>query len=288
MNYCQYLSITDFFLYISHYLDIESFQTYPKSIPDSLAFTSQIATIHRMIPSEYESALRQLNKIFLEENLKLNLSAFREEEQSWIGNIEDSLAILDSNILEQHSSPLLPGEGPGVRSGGENLRLIDIGTGGGFPLLPLAMCLPQCYLTGLDSTNKKISAVERIAKELSLTNVDLISGRAEDLGRDPNHREQYDLVLSRAVAGANVLLELCAPFAKVKGKIVFWKSMKIDQELEDSLMARAELTCHLTNQHEYELPEPFGKRQLLVFEKTSPTSDKYPRKVGEPKKKPIK
>jgi len=221
-----------------------------------------------MIPSECESKLRQLNQIFLEENQKLNLSAFREEEQSWVGNIEDSLSILDSGIEL-------------------NGKIFDLGTGGGFPLLPLAICQPESKLTGLDSTNKKISAVERITKELSLTNVDLISGRAEELGRDPEHREQYDLILSRAVAGTNTLLELCAPFTKVKGKIVFWKSMKIDKELEDSLMARAELTCHLTNQYEYELPEPFGKRQLLIFEKTSPTSDKYPRKIGEPKKKPL-
>jgi len=237
-----------------------------------------------MIPSAHESALRQLNQIFLEENQKLNLSAFREPEQSWIGNIEDSLAILDSNILEQHSSPLLEGEGSGVRS----LKILDLGTGGGFPLLPLAICLPDSKLTGLDSTNKKISAVERIAKEMNLSNVDLVIGLAEEFGHNPEHREQYEIVLSRAVAPINILLEFCAPFTKVKGKIVFWKSMKIDKELEDSLMARAELTCHLINKHEYELPEPFGKRQLLIFEKTSPTADKYPRKVGEPKKKPIK
>ena len=236
-----------------------------------------------MIPSEHESKLRRLNQIFLEENQKLNLSAFREEEQSWVGNIEDSLSILDSPLLLGEGKPVLSEAEGGVRS----LKILDLGTGGGFPLLPLAICQPESKLTGLDSTNKKISAVERITKELSLTNVDLISGRAEELGRDPEHREQYDLILSRAVAGTNTLLELCAPFAKVKGKIVFWKSMKIDKELEDSLMARAELTCHLIDQYEYELPEPFGKRQLLIFEKTSPTSDKYPRKIGEPKKKPL-
>lgn len=230
-----------------------------------------------MIPPEHEPDLRQLNKIFLEENQKLNLSAFREEEQSWVGNVEDSLSILDSPLLQT-------GEGLGVRS----LKILDIGTGGGFPLLPLAICFPDSEHVGLDSTQKKISAIEHIAKEIGLTNVSLISGRAEELGRDSEHREQYDLVTARAVAETNVLLELCAPFVKVKGKIIFWKSMKIDKELEESLMARAELTCHLVDQYEYELPEPFGKRQLLIFEKTSPTADKYPRKIGEPKKKPIK
>ncbi|MFH1670263.1 MAG: RsmG family class I SAM-dependent methyltransferase, partial [Patescibacteria group bacterium] len=101
------------------------------------------------------------------------------------------------------------------------------------------------------------------------------------------YREQFDLVLSRAVAPINTLLEYCAPFTKVKGHIVLWKSMKIEQELKDSLLARAELSCHLTGQHKYELPESFGKRQLLIFEKTFKTSEKYPREIGIPKKKPI-
>ncbi|MBU0459017.1 16S rRNA (guanine(527)-N(7))-methyltransferase RsmG [Patescibacteria group bacterium] len=235
-----------------------------------------------MISEEHESQLRRLNQVFIEENRKLNLSAFREEEQSWIGNVMDSLSILDP--------PLLLGEGLGVRynnSSKISIKILDIGTGGGFPLLPLAICLPECELTGIDATQKKITAVERISEKLDIKNIKLVTGRAEELGHDSEHREQYDLVLSRAVAPINTLLEFCAPFCKVKGHIVLWKSMKIDQELEDSLLARAELTCHLIDQYEYELPESFGKRQLLIFEKTSATDKKYPRKVGEPKKNPI-
>ncbi|MBU2214046.1 16S rRNA (guanine(527)-N(7))-methyltransferase RsmG, partial [Patescibacteria group bacterium] len=184
-------------------------------------------------------------------------------------------------------------EGSGVEAvveegvGVEKCSILDLGTGGGFPLLPLAICLPQCQLTGVDATQKKVAAVERIANALEVKNVNIIAGRAEELGHDKTYREQFDLVLSRAVAPINTLLEYCAPFTKVKGHIVLWKSMKIEQELKDSLLARAELSCHLTAQHEYELPEKFGKRQLLIFEKTFQTSEKYPREIGIPKKNPI-
>jgi len=221
--------------------------------------------------AEYESRFKRLNEVFLEENSKLNLSAFRTEEQSWVGNVLDSLSLLDIPLLEEN----------------KKLKVLDIGTGGGFPLLPLAICCPDSNFTGLDSTEKKVLAVERIAQELNLSNISVVTGRAEKLGNDPEHREKYDLVLSRAVAPINVLLEYCAPLTKAKGHIVLWKSLKIDQELKDSLLARAELSCHLVKQHEYELPESFGKRQLLVFEKTFKTPDKYPRKTGVPKKNPI-
>jgi len=225
-----------------------------------------------MIPSDLESSLRQLNSVFLEENQNLNLSAFRTEELSLVGNVMDSLAVLDTSLLSMDS----------------DVNILDIGTGGGFPLLPLAICCPQCRLTGFDATQKKVAAVERIAESLELNNVEVIAGRAEELGCDEAYREKFDLVLSRAVAPINTLLEYCAPFTKVKGHIVLWKSMKIEQELKDSLLARAELTCHLIDQYKYELPESFGKRQLLIFEKTFKTSDKYPRATGTPKKQPLK
>lgn len=218
---------------------------------------------------ELKQRLSELVSIFLEENQKLNLSAFRTEEDCWVGNVLDSIAVLDLPIFTEGST------------------ILDIGTGGGFPLLALAICLPQCQLTGVDATQKKVDAVQRMIDALEISNVSLVSGRAEELGRDPAHREQYDIVLSRAVASTNVLLEYCAPFAKPAGHVILWKSLKIEQELQDALLARAELSCQLTNQHEYELPEKWGKRQLLIFEKRHKTSEKYPRNIGVPKKNPL-
>lgn len=210
--------------------------------------------------------------IFLEENTKLNLSALRTPELCWTGNILDSLALLD--IVQE-----LTAHSP-------QPKLVDIGTGGGFPLLPLAICLPDLRLTGIDATQKKIDAIARMVSALDLRNIDLLCGRTEDLGH--HFREEFDIVTARAVAPINTLLEYCSPLAKVGGFVVLWKSMHIDEELKESLLARAELSCHLIKQYEYDLGGDWGKRQLLVFEKTAPLSKKYPRKRGVPKKEPLK
>ncbi|TSC57406.1 MAG: 16S rRNA (guanine527-N7)-methyltransferase [Candidatus Peregrinibacteria bacterium Greene0416_19] len=236
------------------------------------------------VPTDAERRLRELVSAFLSENQHINLSALRTEDQCWIGNVLDSLALL--GVLPKFS--ILPTSPPGLRrASNSQFTILDVGTGGGFPLLPLAITLPDAKLTGLDATQKKIDAVRRIADALELTNVELIAARAEILGHDPLHRETYDIVTARAVAPISVLLEYASPFAKVGGRVVLWKSMHIEEELKDSLLARAEVSCHLVDQHEYVLPGDWGKRQLLVFEKSATLSKKYPRAVGVPGKKPI-
>ncbi len=230
---------------------------------------------------DLEQRLHELVKFFLSENAKTNLSAFRTQESCWIGNILDSLAVL------QLPSPLLSAAKDGGGVGGGGVKILDIGTGGGFPLLPLAVSLPDAHLTGMDSTQKKIDAVQRIADALGLKNVDLLCGRAETLGHHPRYREQFDIVTARAVAEVNVLLEYASPFVKPQGKIILWKSMNIDRELHDSATSQKELRCKLVTQHVYELPGDFGKRQLLIFEKTGKISGNYPRAVGVAKKKPV-
>lgn len=228
---------------------------------------------HCTMPSAAQKEeLHRLVNVFLQENATLNLSAFRTQEMCWVGNVLDSLAVFDffAQCPKQKTKSLL-----------------DLGTGGGFPLLPLAICLPDTQFVGLDATQKKVNAVQRIADTLELRNVRLICGRAEELGRDARHRACYDAVTVRAVAPLNVLIEYAVPFLKIGGHLIVWKSMSIKQELADSLLARAELSCHLVHTHRYELPEGFGKRQLLVFEKTAKTPEKYPRGVGVAKKKPL-
>ncbi|MDO8468883.1 MAG: 16S rRNA (guanine(527)-N(7))-methyltransferase RsmG [Candidatus Peribacter sp.] len=164
---------------------------------------------------------------------------------------------------------------------------LDLGTGGGFPLLPLAVCLPQCTCVGMDSVQKKVAAVQRIIDALKIPNASLVCGRSEELARQSVHREQYDIVLCRGFAALNVLLELAAPFVKVGGHILCWKSLKIEQELQDSLLARSELSCQMEKPYEYDLGGTWGRRQILIFRKRAKTSAKYPREVGEPKKNPL-
>ena len=220
-----------------------------------------------------EKRLKQLISAFLQENAKINLSAFRTEQSCWTGNILDSMSFLE--LLQTFSILQSP------------FSILDVGTGGGFPLLPLALSLPDAHFTGLDATQKKIDAVRRIADQMNLKNVDLVCGRAETLGQDPRYREQFDVVTARAVAEINELLEYASPFVKPGGKIILWKSLGIDQELKNSKRAQKELRCNLIDQILYELPGDFGKRQLLVFEKTGKLADNYPRGVGVAKKKPI-
>ncbi len=210
--------------------------------------------------------------VFLEENTKINLSALRTEETCWIGNILDSLS-----FLKVTAGMNLP----------DTYTVMDVGTGGGFPLLPLAIVLPQAQHTGLDAVGKKINAIGHIVKTLGLTNVHLYKERSEVAGRDPRHRDHYNIVTSRAVAPLNILLEFTAPFAKTGGHVVLWKSLHIDEELKASEGAQRKLQCPLVTQYEYDLGGDWGKRQLLVFKKEASTPKEYPRGVGEPKKEPL-
>lgn len=246
---------------------------------------------------EMRHRLEQLCSVFLAENAKINLSAFRTHDACWTGNILDSLAALETEPLRHTANPTpypLPPSPTPTPTPNPNPNpnppptILDLGTGGGFPLLPLALALPQCACTGMDAVQKKVSAVERIVREMGIENVRLVCGRSEELARREEHRERYDVVTVRALAELNVLLELAAPFVKVGGHILCWKSLKIDEELQDALLARAELSCHMEEPFVYDLGGTWGKRQILIFRKRAKTSEKYPRGIGEPKKKPLR
>lgn len=218
----------------------------------------------------------RLVDLFLQENARVNLSAFRETEQCFIGNVLDSLALIE----------LLPTIiGPEWER--EHIKILDLGTGGGFPLLPLALLLPNARFTGLDATQKKIDAVERIAKAMGIANVTFVARRAEDYAHKDGTRETFDLVLARAVAPIATLLEYSAPFAKLHAKCVFWKSMHVADELRESATASKLLATRLITSHAYTLPDDWGERQLLVYDKEARTSMEYPRRVGIPKSRPL-
>jgi 16S rRNA (guanine527-N7)-methyltransferase len=229
-----------------------------------------------MITPLKEQRLKELTAAFLAENKKLNLSAFRTEEHCWVGNVLDSVAFLDI-------APTVLG-----RNWAEQpVKLLDLGTGGGFPLLPLAVVLPEAKCVGVDAVKKKVDAVKRIAAELHLQNVELVCGRIETLARQPDFRACYDVATARAVAPISVLLEYMVPLLKVHGRCVLWKSKHIAEELRASVAATKALRAKLIENHTYALPGDWGERTLLVFEKTGPTPDEYPRDVGVPKHKPL-
>ncbi len=218
--------------------------------------------------------MEHLTRAFLAENASLNLSALRSFDQCWHGNVLDSLAFLDA----------LPRLTVGRK---EPLTILDLGTGGGFPLLPLSLALPDADCHGIDATTKKIDAVARIAEALNLQNVTLHAGRAEELGRDPALRERCDIVTARAVAPLATLLEYAAPFLAVGGVCVFWKSTRTAEEERGALRAMELLSLRPLPPHAYVLPGKWGERRLLLYEKTAPTDERYPRAVGVAKKTPL-
>ncbi len=221
-----------------------------------------------------EPRLRQLNTVFLEENAKLNLSAFRTPEHCWVGNILDSLAVLQ----EREAHPELQ----------HAQSIIDIGTGGGFPLLPLAIALPNAQCTGIDSIQKKVDAIQRIVDTMDIKNAHVLCGRAETLAFDATYRETFDIATMRAVAPLSVLLEYAAPFLRVGGLALCWKSTKIADELASSAHAQKILRIPYVGSFTYSLPEEgWGERSILFFKKAGPTSLDYPRRTGTPKKEPL-
>ncbi len=220
-----------------------------------------------------EKKLRQLMEVFLEENRNLNLSAFRTPELCWPGNILDSVAFLQA--FEAY---------PDLKKVG---RLLDIGTGGGFPLTPLARCLPDVQCTGIDATQKKVDAAERIIAAVGIPNVSLLCGRVESLAHNAEYREQFDLVTARAVAPLAVLLEYAVPFLRVSGLCAFWKSTKIAGELAETADAQKMLSAPYIGSFQYALPDKWGERTIVFFKKTAATPNDYPRRTGMPKQQPL-
>lgn len=165
-------------------------------------------------------------------------------------------------------------------------KVIDVGTGAGFPGIPLSIFLPDTEFVLLDSLNKRIEFLSVVVDELELHNVKLIHGRAEDFGKDEHYREKFDFCVSRAVASLPLLLEYCSCFIKVNGNLLLYKSKRANEEIEDSENALDILNCKmgecitLAEETDYQ-------RYLIQIVKYDPTPSKYPRKAGKPKKSPL-
>ncbi len=170
----------------------------------------------------------------------------------------------------------------------KELSVIDIGTGAGFPGVPLKIAFPNLKVTLLDSLNKRIKFLDEVIAQLGLENIDTIHGRAEDFAKPEKLREKYDICVSRAVANLATLSEFCLPFVKVGGCFVSYKSEKISDEAMDAKNAIFLLGGKVKEQVEFLLPESDIYRNLFVIEKKSATPKKYPRKAGLPAKEPLK
>ena len=167
-------------------------------------------------------------------------------------------------------------------------NIIDIGTGAGFPGVPLKIAYPHLKVTLLDSLQKRIKFLNEVVAQLGLENVETIHGRAEDFAKPSMKRETYDVCVSRAVANLASLSEYCLPYVKVGGYFVPYKSGKVDEELEESKKAVFLLGGKIEEEVKFNLPDSDISRSLIKIKKISATPKKYPRKSGLATKEPIK
>lgn len=165
--------------------------------------------------------------------------------------------------------------------------VMDVGTGAGFPGMPLKIIYPDLKITLLDSLNKRVRFLNEVIRQLELKNIDAIHGRAEDIGKNENYREKYDLCVSRAVANLATLSEYCMPFVKVGGVFVSYKSGDIDEEVLKSKKAISLFGGKIDEVVKFQLPGTDINRAFVKIKKIKGTPKKYPRKSGIPSKEPL-
>lgn len=219
-----------------------------------------------------EKQLSQFQKYYemlIEWNEKMNLTAITEFEEVMKKHFLDSISI--GRLMSQK----------------DEVSILDIGTGAGFPGIPIKIAFPNVKVTLLDSLNKRVIFLNEVISELSLENISALHGRAEDFAKKDLMREQFDFVVSRAVANLSSLSEFCLPYVKVGGIFVSYKSEKAKEELELAKNAISILGGSNVRTDEFFLPGTDFKRTFVIIEKGKATPAKYPRKAGTPIKQPL-
>ncbi len=211
--------------------------------------------------SKYLELLKKKNQV-------VNLTRITDSKEAWIKHILDSLM----------AAPFVSKPG---------LRVADIGTGGGMPGIPLAILFPSNQFTLVDATQKKVDAINEFIFELNLKNARCIQARIETLGQTAGYRENFDVVLARALAALPTLLELGIPLICPYGKLIAYKGPEYLQELSSAINAQEKLRCEKPQVYHYNLPEDMGQRNLMSITKKTVTDSKYPRRDGTPNKNPL-
>lgn len=226
--------------------------------------------------NKIQEHINEFNKYYeylVEENKKYNLTSIVEREEAFIKHFEDSIALgeyLDLNSIS---------------------TLCDVGSGAGFPSIPLKICYPHLKVTIVEPTMKRVNFMRNVISLLDLKDIEVIPGRAEDISREKN--EMFDVVCARAVANMSQLLELLIGFCKVNGLVVAYKGDKGREETQTSQNAIKTLSCEVKDIIEYDLSkltttgESAGTRTLVILQKKNKTDKKYPRRYAEIKKNPL-
>ncbi len=214
--------------------------------------------------------LMQYKDLVIEWNEKINLTAITEEEEFIKKHFIDSIKVFRSSELK------------------DSKKIIDIGTGAGFPGIPIKIINPDIEVVLLDSLNKRVNFLNEVINKLQLKGVTAIHGRAEDFAREKKYREAFDTVVSRAVANMAVLSELCIPYVKLNGHFIALKGPAVDEEIQEGLKAVTTLGGVVEKVIEVEVEDTDLNHNLVIVKKIKETPKVYPRKAGTASKKPIK
>ena len=206
--------------------------------------------------------------LLIEWNKKMNLTAIIEPEEIILKHFIDSMTILKN-----------------IENGA---KIVDVGTGAGFPGIPLSIMKSDLKITLVDSLNKRLIFLQEVVHKLQLKNVEIIHARAEEFGQNKKYRENFDIATSRAVANLATLSEYLIPLVKVGGKVVAMKASELQQEVEDAKKAINILGGKIEKIEEFNLPQSDIGRTIVTIKKEKQTPNKYPRKPGTPSKEPIR
>jgi 16S rRNA (guanine527-N7)-methyltransferase len=232
-------------------------------------FISDLHKLSLVLEKSQLDCFQRYFELLVAENKRVNLTAITGREEVFKKHFVDSLSICEYISLA-----------------GDSLAVLDVGSGAGFPGLPLKIAFPQLQVALLEAQAKRVRFLEAVIEQLGLANIAVLHGRAEEFAHLPAHREQYDLCVSRGVASLAVLAEYCLPFVKTGGLFVAYKAADTD-ELAAAAHSIATLGGEPDRQLAFTLPGSELARSLIGIRKISPTPDKYPRRVGVARKRPL-
>lgn len=234
---------------------------------DFTKFRNSMNSIGIELTDPQLNAFETYYDMLIDRNKVMNLTAITEFDEVMDKHFLDSVYLFRSIELKA------------------DYKLIDIGTGAGFPGIPLKIVFPELKITLLDSLNKRVGFLNDVIDELNLNDIEAIHGRAEDIARDKAYRASYDIAVSRAVANLSTLSEYCLPFVKIGGKFVSYKSGDCADEVDNAKAAIHLLGGKINKIDEFSYSN--NSRSFIVIDKVMNTSNKYPRKAGLPSKKPL-
>ena len=240
---------------------------------DLTSFEKGLEQLFITLSGEQKQQFLTYYEYLVEKNKVMNLTAITEYEEVITKHFLDSLAVVKTSCFKPEK---LAGK-----------RLIDIGTGAGFPGIPLKIAFPELEILLLDSLNKRINFLNEVTEMLGLTKINTVHGRAEDYAKQKGYRESFDFCVSRAVANLSTLSEYCIPFVKQGGCFISYKSGSVDQELIQAEKAVKILGGQREEVVRFSLADTDMDRSFVVIHKAKPTPKKYPRKAGLPSKEPL-